>query len=121
MTNPREELLEHLPREFPWKILLDQILVEGPQSGNVHPLAALGIQIIWVEGINPPEHRAIMVTHEILVFPLLVKRVTGMIANHIKGFLREVIFDYMIEIFVVTTGHDYAAKATPLLKTPKSG
>src|ERR1043165_5985543 len=92
------------PAEFLGKIFHDQVLVEWTQGGDVRLGVILGIKIVRIELADPVEHLPILVVHQELIIILAVRRIEGMIPDHVESFSREMIFDDMIEVFVVSPG-----------------
>src|SRR6266516_604430 len=93
-----------LPAKLGWKILRNQFVIEGPQLLDIRALETLGIKVVRIESSNPLEHFLVPTVHEVLIFPFAVRRIEGVIANHVKGLRRQVIFDDVIQIFVMAPG-----------------
>src|SRR5216117_1555688 len=93
-----------LPAELGWKIFRNQFVIEGPQLLGIRALVALGIEVVRIERSNPREHFLVPAVHEVLIFPFAVRRIEGVIANHVEGLRRQVIFDDVIKILVMAPG-----------------
>src|SRR5437870_4825354 len=93
-----------LPAELGWKILRNQFVIEEPQLLDIRALVAFGIKVVRIESSNPLEHFLVPAVHEVLIFPFAVRRIEGVIANHVKGLRRQVIFDDVIQVFVMAPG-----------------
>ena len=63
---------------------------------DIRALVTFGIEVVRIEGSNPLEHFLVPAVHEVFIFPFAVRRIEGVIANHVKGLRRQVIFDDVI-------------------------
>src|SRR5256884_6689277 len=90
-----------LPAKLGWKILRNQFVIEGPQLLDIRALEALGIKVVRIESSNPLEHFLVPTVHEVLIFPFAVRRIEGVIADHVKGLRRQGTFDDVVQLFVM--------------------
>src|SRR5947199_6535750 len=74
----------------------------------------LRVEVVWIEIAHPLEHCFILFVHQVRVFPLTMRRIKGMIANHVERFGWKIILYDVIEIFVVTPGKMHLIKTAPV-------
>src|SRR5205814_10296803 len=91
-----------LPGNLGGEILADQILIIRPQSLGVRALAALGIEVVLAEFPHPGKHLPIVIVHKICVFALAVRRIERVIAEHVVGFLGQVVFRDVVDVLIVS-------------------
>ena len=100
---------------------MDQVVVERPQLFEIWRLMTLGIKIVRVERLDPFEHFAVLIVHQVIVFSFAMRGVEGVITDHVKRFGRQIIFGHVIKIFVVAPGEFNAIETGVLLIEAEAG
>src|SRR5580765_8845523 len=90
-----------LPVQLAREEFSDQILVTRTQLADVGFLVVLCVKIVRIESPHPLEHLLVLFIHEMAVLSLLMRRIEGVIAQHIKSLLGHVIFGDLIDIFIM--------------------
>src|ERR1700738_205107 len=94
-----------LPVDLRRKELGDQVVVVGLQFLHIRLGGALRVEVVGVELLHPGEHRLVVVGEQMFVSPLLMPRVKRVIAEHVQGLLRQVVFRNMPHVSVVPPRH----------------
>lgn len=63
-----------------------------------------GVEIIGVKRLDPLEHSAVAVVEEVGVLVFAMPGIKRMETEHIKGFVGQIIFDDVVDVFVMTPG-----------------
>src|SRR6266702_4609127 len=101
-----------LPGDLFRKELSEEIVIVRLQFLHIWFCMSLGVKIVLVKLVYPTEHFHVMVVHQVTIGPMLVCRIEGVIAQHVKRLLREVLLHRFIDTTIMPKGQMNLVEST---------
>jgi hypothetical protein len=107
-----------LPAELGREEFGDEVFVIGAKLGEIGAIVTLGVEVVGIELLDPGKHLAVPFVGKVPVGVFSVPGIEGVVTDHVEGGFGEIIFDHVIEVFVVSPAHEHIVESAFLLVDP---